>query len=46
MSHRIRIPRRQIFRVPLERYAWSSVRRGQARRALRILELLYRRAGL
>lgn len=46
MSHQARMQRRQIFRVPLERYAWRSVKRGQARRALQALEILYRRAGL
>jgi len=46
MPHQIREHRRQIFRVPFERYAWSGVRRSQARRALRALEALYRRAGL
>lgn len=46
MSHQIRNQRRQIFRVPYERYAWRCVKRCQARRALQALEVLYRRAGL
>lgn len=46
MPHELREHRRQIFRVPYERYAWRGVKRSQARRALRVLEALYRRAGL
>ncbi len=46
MPHQTRVTRRQIFRVPYERYAWSGVRRSQVRCVLRALESLYRRAGL
>ena len=42
MSHQTRQCRRPIYRIPRERYAWKSVSRFQARRAL---AALYRRAG-
>jgi hypothetical protein len=45
MSHQTRQCRRPIYRIPRERYAWKSVSRFQARRALGALAALYRRAG-
>jgi len=45
MTHETRQLRRPIYRIPRERYAWKSVSRVQARRALRVLAALYRRAG-
>ena len=45
MSYQTRQLRRPIYRIPRERYAWKRVTRFQARRALRALAALYRRAG-
>ena len=45
MSHQTRVSRREIYRIPRERYAWSRVTRTQACHAFRALQALYRRAG-
>lgn len=43
MAHQTRFYRREVYRPASPRYAWSRVRRGQVRRALRALEALVRR---
>jgi hypothetical protein len=45
MRQEIRTHRRRIYRIPHERYAWSTVNRTQLNCALRGLVGIYRRAG-